>query len=142
MTEAVVLVPLFPLLAVIANLVFRRRLSRSAVGMLACGSVAAAFLASVVAILGLAGMDAGSRVFNINLFEWISSGNFSVPVGFLLDPLSSVMILVVTGVGFLIHVYSIGYMHHDEGVARYFLYLNLFIFAILKIGRASCRERV
>ena len=133
MTEAVVLVPLFPLLAVIANLVFRRRLSRSAVGILACGSVASAFLASVVAISGLTGMEAGSRVFNINLFQWIGSGDFSVPIGFLLDPLSSVMILVITGVGFLIHVYSIGYMEHDEGVARYFLYLNLFVFAMLML---------
>ncbi len=131
MLEAVALVPLFPLLAVLTNLLLGRRLSRAAVGVLACGALAASFLASVVAVFGLATAEHGARSFTYTLYEWIGSGSFTLDLGLLLDPLSAVMILVVTGVGFLIHVYSIGYMHHDEGVRRYFLYLNLFVFAML-----------
>ena len=65
------------------------------------------------------------------IYQWVTSGDFQAAMGFLLDPLSAVMILVVTGVGLLIHIYSIGYMHGDEGFQRYFAYLNLFIFSML-----------
>jgi NADH-quinone oxidoreductase subunit L len=131
MTDAVALVPLFPLLAVIINLVTHKKLSEAVVGMLAAGAIGASFLASIVSVVGLAAMEPGQRVAEVVLFPWIVSGSFAVDIGFLLDPLSAVMILVVTGVGFLIHVYSIGYMHGDGGFARYFLYLNLFVFAML-----------
>jgi len=131
MTDAVVLVPLFPALGVLAILVFGRRMSEATVGIVACGAVGASFLSAVVSVLGLAGMGAGHRAVETVLYQWIGSGKFTADIGFLLDPLSSVMILVVTGVGFLIHVYSIGYMHHDKGVRRFFLYMNLFIFAML-----------
>ncbi|UCG38439.1 MAG: NADH-quinone oxidoreductase subunit L, partial [bacterium] len=131
MTEAVVLVPLFPILAVLANLAFGRRMSETMAGIMASGAVGASFLASVVSVFGLLGMESGHRTSEVVLYQWIGSGIFSADIGFLLDPLSSVMILVVTGVGFLIHVYSIGYMHHDPGIRRYFLYLNLFVFAML-----------
>jgi len=131
MTDAVVLVPLFPLLAVLANLLFGRNMSEKAVGIMASGALGASFLAAVTAVLGLAKMGPGHRLVEVVLYEWIGSGVFSVDIGFLLDPLSAVMILVVTGVGFLIHVYSIGYMHGDKGFSRYFLYLNLFVFAML-----------
>jgi NADH-quinone oxidoreductase subunit L len=131
MTDAVALVPLFPLLAVLINLFFGKRLSKTVVGFMACGAVGASFAASVVSVAGLVAMDAGHRTAEVVLFPWIVSGSFNVPFGFLLDPLSAVMILVVTGVGFLIHVYSTGYMHEDEAFARYFLYLNLFVFAML-----------
>ncbi|MDF1535982.1 MAG: NADH-quinone oxidoreductase subunit L [bacterium] len=131
MTDAVVLVPLFPLLAVLVNLAFGRKMSESSVGVMASGAVGASFLASVLSVFGLAGMEAAHRTTEVVLYRWIGSGTFSADIGFLLDPLSSVMILVVTGVGFLIHVYSIGYMHHDGGFRRYFLYLNLFVFAML-----------
>ena len=65
------------------------------------------------------------------IYTWISGGIFSVDIGFYVDALTTVMLLVITGVGFLIHVYSIGYMHGDEGYTRYFAYLNLFVFAML-----------
>ena len=65
------------------------------------------------------------------VYQWVTSGDFQAAMGFLLDPLSAVMILVVTGVGLLIHIYSIGYMHGDEGFQRYFAYLNLFVFSML-----------
>ena len=131
MTDAVALVPLFPLIAVLVNLFTGKRLSKRVVGFLACGAVGASFAASVLAVAGLMAMEAGHRSAEVVLFSWIKSGGFEVPIGFLLDPLSAVMILVVTGVGFLIHVYSIGYMHEDQAYARYFLFLNLFIFAML-----------
>ena len=131
MTDAIVLVPLFPLLAVLANLLFGRNMSEKAVGIMGSGAVGASFLAAVVSVLGLISLDPGHRVVEVILYQWFSSGTFAVDIGFLLDPLSSVMILVVCGVGFLIHVYSIGYMHHDKGFSRYFLYLNLFVFAML-----------
>ncbi|UCF88382.1 MAG: NADH-quinone oxidoreductase subunit L [bacterium] len=131
MTDAIVLVPLFPLLAVLANLLIGRRLSEGMVGIMGSGAIGASFLASIISVVGLAGMAPGHRTVEVVLYEWIGSGTFSADIGFLLDPLSAVMILVVTGVGFLIHVYSIGYMHHDPGFARYFLYLNLFVFAML-----------
>lgn len=130
MTDAMVLVPLFPLLAVLANLAFGRNMSEKAVGVMASAAVGASFLAAAVSVLGLIRMEPGHRAVEVILYQWFGSGTFTVDVGFLLDPLSAVMILVVSGVGFLIHVYSIGYMHHDKGFARYFLYLNLFVFAM------------
>ena len=133
MTDAIVLVPLFPALGVLANLIFGRKMSESAVGIMACGAVGASFLSAVVSVLGLAGMGAGHRTVETVLYQWIGSGNFAADIGFLLDPLSSVMILVVSGVGFLIHVYSIGYMHHDKGYRRFFLFMNLFVFAMLML---------
>ena len=66
-------------------------------------------------------------------FDWVVSGSFSAAFAFLYDPLSAVMMLVVSGVGFLIHVYSVGYMHKDGGFGRYFAYLNLFTFAMLTL---------
>jgi len=131
MTDAIVLVPLFPLLAVLINLAFNRKMSNGSIGVMACSAVGASFLAAAVAVLGLIGMEPGHRLVEKVLYQWIGSGTFHVDVGFLLDPLSAVMILVVSGVSFIIHVYSIGYMHHDKGFARYFLYLNLFVFAML-----------
>ena len=65
------------------------------------------------------------------LYTWISGENFTFNIGFQVDALTTIMLLVITGVGFLIHVYSIGYMHGDEGYTRYFAYLNLFVFAML-----------
>ena len=83
------------------------------------------------AVLRLAGLPADARQLTDTVMPWLRFGNLHVDFGFLLDPLSAVMILVVTGVGLLIHVYSLGYMSHDKGFARFFAYLNLFIFAML-----------
>src|SRR5262245_46029964 len=82
-------------------------------------------------------MPEGGRQIVETAYTWMKVGDFQVDVGFLLDPLSSVMILVVTGVGFLIHVYSIGYMAHDHSFRRFFLYLNLFMFAMLTLVLAN-----
>ncbi|MCP4705849.1 MAG: NADH-quinone oxidoreductase subunit L, partial [candidate division Zixibacteria bacterium] len=97
----------------------------------ACSAVGLSFLWGANLFFELIALPADARVIEEILFVWIPSGQFNVNIGFLLDPLSIVMILVVTGVGFLIHIYSIGYMHDDPGFARYFTYLNLFIFSML-----------
>jgi NADH-quinone oxidoreductase subunit L len=139
------LIPLFPLLGAAAMMLIGRRLPRAAVSALCVGSTALAFiyaLGAFVAMLALAG-----RVFELVLFQWIPGGvyhtaagglgHFSADWGYLLDPLSGVMILIVTGVGFLIHVYSIGYMAHEGGYYRFFGYLNLFLFAMLTLVLAN-----
>jgi NADH-quinone oxidoreductase subunit L len=99
--------------------------------------VGASFAVSVLSVLALAARPAHDRLFVQVLFPWVAAGGFSAPAAFQLDPLSSVMILVVTGVGFLIHVYSVGYMAHDRAFARYFVYLNLFTFTMLLLVLGS-----
>src|SRR5262249_9892605 len=100
-------------------------------------AVGLAVIVSLGAVLRLAGLPEGSRQIVETAYTWMRVGDFHVDVGFLLDPLSAVMILVVTGVGFLIHVYSVGYMAHDPSVRRFFLYLNLFMFAMLMLVLAN-----
>ena len=113
MADYIFLVPLFPLIGVLINGLLLGRLPRPVVSFIACGTVGLSFITSVMLLFELIGMEAGSRVLQQTLFAWIPSATFNANVAFLVDPLSAVMILVVTGVGFLIHVYSTGYMHHD-----------------------------
>jgi len=89
------------------------------------------FVFSVLAFIAMQGAEESARIINIPVYSWIPVGDFKIDVAFLLDPLSALMLLVVTGVGFLIHVYSIGYMEHDDGYGRFFTYLNLFVFSML-----------
>jgi NADH-quinone oxidoreductase subunit L len=131
------LIPALPLAAVLVNLAVGHRLGRRGVGWLGCGAVGLAFAWSVVSVLRLAGLDAEHRAIAETVYTWMRVGDFRADVAFLLDPLSAVMILVVTGVGFLIHVYSTGYMAHDPDVRRFFLYLNLFMFAMLTLVLAD-----
>ncbi len=127
------LIPLFPMLGAIVNGLFGKRLPKGLVHTIACGTMFLSFLVSVWGFLTLRGLPVTERVLVQKLFPWIVSGGTMVDLGYLLDPLSCVMILVVTGVGFLIHVYSIGYMHHDPSYSRFFTYLNLFAFAMLTL---------
>jgi NADH-quinone oxidoreductase subunit L len=131
------IIPALPLAAVLLNLLLGDRLGKAGTAWLACGSVFLAFLAAARAVLRLAGMPADERQIVETLYTWMRVGDFKADVSFLLDPLSSVMVLVVTGVGFLIHVYSIGYMAHDRSFRRFFLYLNLFMFAMLTLVLAD-----
>jgi len=126
-------VPLFPLLGFIFIALNTRRFTEGFTSFVACGSVLASFIVSVVLFIHLAGLTADERSIHITLFNWISAGNFSASISFLIDPLSSLMLLIITGVGFLIHVYSIGYMHDDDGYNRFFSYLNLFVFFMLML---------
>jgi NADH-quinone oxidoreductase subunit L len=124
------LVPVLPLLGALLNgVLLRNRIGRGAVAAIACGSVALAFLLGMAAVLD---GQANGGTYSQNVYEWIPAGPLlSISMGFLLDPLSSVMLFVVTFVGFWIHLYSVGYMAHDPGFQRYFTYLNLFMGAML-----------
>jgi NADH-quinone oxidoreductase subunit L len=135
--ELIWLIPLVPLAGFLLNGLFGKNFSKSVINTIACGTVAISFLLSLNAFFGLLRLAPESRSFEYILFSWIPSGSFNADVGFLLDPLSAVMILVVTGVGFLIHVYSVGYMAHDEGYARFFTYMNLFMASMLILVLAN-----
>jgi len=110
---------------------------RKLVAFIAPAVVGAAFVVALLCVLSLASRPADGRTFVQVLFPWIQAGSLVVPAALQLDPLSSVMALVVTGVGFLIHVYSVGYMSHERAFARYFVYLNLFMFAMLTLVLAN-----
>ena len=123
------LIPLLPFAGFLVNAAAGRRLTKSITGMVAVGAMLASFALSVVAVARLVIRPPEQREFVERVFNWISSGSFEAPFSLRLDPLSALMILVVTGIGSLIHVYSIAYMHdeRDSEYARYFSYLNLFV---------------
>jgi NADH-quinone oxidoreductase subunit L len=125
------LIPLWPLLGSLINGLWRRHLSETSVAYIACGAVGLSFFCSLIAFFALFSLPSQGRALEVVIYQWVTSGDFQAAMGFLLDPLSMVMILVVTGVGLLIHIYSIGYMHGEAGFQRYFAYLNLFIFSML-----------
>ncbi len=120
------LIPLFPLIGFVVNAALGRRLTKSISGGLACGAMIASFAVSAFLVSGVLGEHAAPLEFTA--FEWMDSGTLRVPFTLRLDHLSALMILVVTGIGSLIHIYSTGYMHEesDSEYARYFSYLNLF----------------
>ncbi len=127
---------LFPLLGVIINGFFGRRLGRKGVSLVGPGVVLVSFLLALILLFGLL-QSPGEFEPSSSLFTWIAIGSFQVEASLLLDPLSLVMVLVVTGVGFLIHVYSTGYMAEEERFARFFTLLNLFIFSMLTLVLAD-----
>jgi NADH-quinone oxidoreductase subunit L len=131
------LIPVWPLLGFLVNGLFGRRLGRPVVAKIACGSVGLSLLASVKAVWELLGRPHDDRQINQVVAPWIGVGSFQADWGLLLDPLSAVMILVVSGVGFLIHVYAVGYMHDDPDFPRFFTYLNLFTFSMLMLVLAN-----
>ena len=122
------LIPLLPLLGFLINAGLGRRISKPASGAVACGAIGASFLVAVTAVWRLVSMPVESRAIVDQVFTWITSGRFTAAFSLRVDPLSSVMILVITGIGTLIHIYSTAYMHEetDAEYARYFSYLNLF----------------
>src|SRR6187401_2735124 len=131
------LIPISPLLGAIINGVFGKRLSKSVIGIIGAGTVALSFAISLGAFLQMLRLPDESLPIVHNYFVWIQAGAFQANFGFLLDHLSGLMILIVTGVGFLIHVYSTGYMHDDSGFYRFFAYLNLFMFSMLTLVLAN-----
>jgi len=129
MIKLIALVPLFPLIGFLINGFFGKKLSKGLSGTIAAGMILASFAVSLGVFIELQGSAQKSHI--VNLFSWINSGALQIPFDFLVDPLSSLFLLIITGIGFLIHVYSIGYMHDDEGFSRFFTYLNLFVFFML-----------
>src|SRR5690606_11128240 len=116
-----------------------KRLPRSVSGGLACAVMVASFLIAAVQVWSLMGMPSESRQIVQTLYTWITAGDFSLDLTFRLDALSSVMVLVITGIGSLIHIYSTAYMHEETApeYARYFSYLNLFVFFMLLLVLGS-----
>jgi NADH-quinone oxidoreductase subunit L len=120
-----VLIPLLPFLGFLLNGLLNKRLSGTVAGLLGSATVLGSFLISLTLFLNF------EYQYTVNLFDWISVGSLQIPFSYQIDQLSLIMLLLVTGVGFLIHVYSIGYMHHDENVGKFFSFLNLFVFSML-----------
>jgi NADH-quinone oxidoreductase subunit L len=135
--ELLWLVPALPLLGAILNGIGAGKLPRKLVSLIGVGSVGGALAIAIGCFQGLLALPAEERIFVQTLFSWIDSGDLSVAARLGLDPLSAVMMLVVTGVGFLIHVYSTGYMGHEKAYGRYFSYLNLFTFCMLVLVLAD-----
>ena len=128
------LVALLPLLGAVINGLFGKKLRNSTVSLLACTTTGLSFALALTAFWTLlhAPADSIPRL-NFNYFHWIQAGGFNANFGFMYDQLTAVMVLVVTGVGFLIHIYSAGYMAHEDGYYRFFAYLNLFMFSMLTL---------
>ncbi len=115
----------------------QERAGKTAVAAIACAPVTLSFLLSLWAFAQLLSLDAKERFLIDRFYSWIPMGSFNVDVAFWVDPLSAIMILVVSGIGGLIHFYSIGYMHEDRSLWRYFAYLNLFTFSMLLLVTAD-----
>jgi NADH-quinone oxidoreductase subunit L len=130
-------IPLLPLVGAavngLAGAVIQRRLGKRAISVLAVTPVVASFALSVAAFVQLRGLAPESRFLLDRVAGWIHVGTLTADLAFWVDPLSCTMMLVVTGIGGLIHIYSVGYMHEDDAYWRFFAYLNLFTFAMLTL---------
>ena len=133
MLDLIWLVPGLPLAGFLVLTVAGRRIGEPGAGWLATGALTGSFLVTVGVHLDLAGRAVDDRRSVTTLFEWVPAGDLSVDVGFLVDPLALTMCLFITGVGALIHMYAIGYMHGDVDFGRFFAYMNLFAFAMLML---------
>lgn len=133
MADYIWLIPIFPAVGFLINGFLGRKLPKTVVSWVACLALLASFVVSAAIFFEFLKLPPDARVFEKNIFDWIVSGDFVARVGFRIDTLSIIMCLIVSGVGFLIHVYSAGYMHDDEGFPRYFTYLNLFVFMMLTL---------
>jgi NADH-quinone oxidoreductase subunit L len=129
------IIPLLPALGAAINGLFGRRFPKAGVNAVALGSTGLSFLWALK--IAIQFMASGSHPINETYGIWMRSGMFSVQYGLFLDQLSMVMLLVVTGVGFLIHIYSVGYMAHEGGYYRFFAYMNLFMFFMLTLVMAN-----
>src|SRR5579859_1374113 len=125
------LILLLPLLGFVVVGLVGRALPKAAISIIACGVVFASFVLAVADFLAMTGTPVAARASDTPLWNWVSSGTLHIDFSLLNDPLSAVMLLIVTGVGFLIHVYAIGYMADDASYWRFFAFLNFFEFAMI-----------
>jgi len=139
MIELIWLIPLLPLIGFLINGIGQHILPKSLIGIIGSGVVLGAFLISCFVFSEVydARAAGANGVFTQEIFNWIQVGKLNVSLSFLVDPLSAIMLLIVTGIGVLIHLYSIGYMHKDSGFGKFFAYLNLFIFFMLLLVLGS-----
>jgi NADH-quinone oxidoreductase subunit L len=130
---------ILPAAGALLNGLFGDRLGRRAVNWIGPGVVGLAFVAGVILLAAVVGADSAHKTLTIRFWDWLNLGSNNLQVGFdvTVDPLSVLMVMVITGVGFLIHVYSVGYMEHDPDVSRFFSYMNLFIFSMLMLVLAA-----
>ncbi len=137
MTKFVYLVPLFPLIGFLINGLFRRWISKPLSGVIGSGMILASFVVSLLIFFEV--REEHFQPVIVTLFEFIHAGKLSIPFSFLVDPLSVLFLLIITGVGFLIHVYSTSYMHEEDAPAfsKYFCFLNLFVFSMLLLVLGS-----
>ncbi|WDF68524.1 NADH-quinone oxidoreductase subunit L [Sphingobacterium oryzagri] len=138
MSQLIWLIPLIPFIGFVINGLTRNVVPKSVTAIVGCGVVLASFILSVMGYLEVsAAREAGlPSTLTLHLFDWFSVGRMQVGLSLLLDPLSALMLLIITGIGLLIHLYSCSYMAHDAGFGKFFAYLNLFIFfmTILVLG--------
>jgi NADH-quinone oxidoreductase subunit L len=137
MLEYVWLIPLFPAIGFVINGLFGKSLGKKVVSWVGPSVIGLSFLTSILIFFELIGRSASERLFEKVIFDWVVSGSFQTVIGYQIDPLSILMALVVSGVSFFIHIYSVGYMHDDPGYTRYFTYLNLFVFMMLNLILAN-----
>jgi len=138
MTNYFYLIPILPLIGFLINGLLGKRInSEKFSGILASLLVFIPFVLTILCFVEMMGLEPESRKIGITYFSWILTGNIGINYAFIVDPLSLVMLLIILGVGFLIHVYSIGYMHNDKEYSKYFAYMNLFIFAMLNLVLAD-----
>ena len=135
MIESVWLIPALPLLGFLILSLFNKYIPKSLSGYIGSGTIFVSFLIVLSWLLKAINGNLEPTIFPV--FDWITAGDLKLSLSFQLDNLSVWFMTIITGVGFLIHVYSISYMHDDEGVTRYFSYLNLFIFSMLLLVMGS-----
>ncbi|MFD2248426.1 NADH-quinone oxidoreductase subunit L [Pontibacter ruber] len=129
------LIPLLPFLGFLVNGLGNRNIAKGLVGLIGSATVLGSFLISVYLFLDFTAN--GSKPYLVDFYNWISVGNLQIGFSFMIDQLTLLMMLMVTGIGFLIHIYSAGYMSHDENVGKFFAYLNLFLFSMLLLVMGS-----
>jgi NADH-quinone oxidoreductase subunit L len=134
MTELIYLTIILPLAGFLINGIFGRKIkNEKVIGWIGSGVIGISFLISLFSFFETLSLPSDSRQTIVTLFNWIVVGGLNVSFSYQVDQLSLVMAMIVTGVGFIIHVYSIGYMHGDKGFWRFFAYMNLFIFAMMNL---------
>ncbi len=127
------LVAVFPLAAFILNGIFGQTFFKRIYHLISILAVAISFLISIPVLFIV---NQGETI-NLNLYNWIFAGKFDIDIGFLVDPLTALMLVVVSFVSMLVHIYSVGYMHGERGQPRYFAFLSLFTFSMLMLVLAS-----
>ena len=129
MNDLIYLVPLFPLIGFLINGLFRKPLSKSAISVIGSGVILLSFIVSIILFFDI--KEHGGTI--VNYYNFINVEGFKIPFAFQIDQLSIIFLLIITGVGFLIHLYSTSYMHEEstDHFGRYFSYLNLFVFSML-----------
>jgi NADH-quinone oxidoreductase subunit L len=137
MFDYVWLIPLFPAIGFLLNGLLGKRLGNRFVSWVGPSAIGLSFLTTLLIFFELIGKPPSERLFEKVIFDWVASGSLQTVVGYQIDPLSILMALVVSGVSFFIHIYSVGYMHDDPGYPRYFTYLNLFVFMMLTLILAN-----